>query len=70
MRRALREATGRGRGTARRSNLLRRRRERMGKCSKCGYDLAGLGVSIATCPECGQARSPSLPSPSDSSAVL
>ncbi|MCC6322221.1 MAG: hypothetical protein IT438_12380 [Phycisphaerales bacterium] len=44
-----------------RSELRRRRRERGGKCAKCGYDLAGLARGGgAACPECGakQAEEP------------
>ncbi|MCC6320398.1 MAG: hypothetical protein IT438_03055 [Phycisphaerales bacterium] len=38
-----------------RSELRRRRRERIGKCSTCGYDLAGLAAGVA-CPECGTGK--------------
>ena len=35
-----------------RMDLALRRRERMGKCAKCGYDRTGLALG-AVCPECG-----------------
>lgn len=35
-------------------DVLAQRREREGKCPKCGYDRAGL-ASGAVCPECGRA---------------
>ena len=33
-----------------------RRRQRRGRCPKCGYDLAGLADAAAPCPECGATR--------------
>ncbi len=40
---------------------LRRRRYRLGLCSRCGYELAGLGV----CPECGTATAGGGASPNN-----
>lgn len=36
-------------------------RRKPGGCSKCGYDLSGLGAGA--CPECGQAQSAPMPEP-------
>src|SRR5690606_21534602 len=33
--------------------IRRRLRARRGRCSKCGYDRAGLAGVAAACPECG-----------------
>jgi hypothetical protein len=42
-------------GLAWRGWFRTRRRERIGKCRGCGYDLAGLAGGTGVCPECGRA---------------
>ena len=38
---------------ARHLDILARRRDRLGRCPKCNYDLTGLAAG-AVCPECGR----------------